>query len=259
MFLCRYTLISLQLFLVSAIIFDGPCPDIQFAMAPATTQFRGSLIYFTKIKSTINHFFHNDVDSFDYLEILMKIDIQGTIGKWAMGKWNKGRLRCMTMEFLVPIRDTGYFGQEIETRHQFGITRQICSNAWDRYQLLQRGDFAVIWGCVNLNPGNTSHEEGLWVIQRNFSYGQEQELDTEVQEMFPVGRVTFKSLLKVFPMPQDSNLSMATDCTRIMCQSNKKTKNWKVDASLALLSAICIVGGIFALANGLNWLQNGED
>lgn len=258
MFLCRYPLISLQLLLVSAIIFDGPCPDVQFAMEPGTTQFRGSLIYFTNIKSTINHIFYNDVTNWDYLEIFMQIDIQGNSGKWAIGKWNNGRPRCMTMEFLTPNRDTGYFGQEIETRHKFGITRKNCSNAWERYQLLQRGDFVTIWGCINLNQGNTSHEEGLWVIQRNFSYGQEQ-LETEAQAMFPVGSITFKKLIMTSPKPFDPNIPIVTDCTQLMCQRNEKMTPWTVDASLALLSAICIVGGLFALANGLNWLQNGTD
>lgn len=246
MFFFHCLIFALQLLLVRAIVFDGPCPNVQYDMDPTTIDIRGPLIYSTPVSSTNNHLFYNSASNWDYLEVsLVRHNDQS--GMWSIAKWNNGAWKCLILEVLDPIQETGYFRHLVDTKKSYGIRRKVCNNAWDRYQLLQRGDIGIIWGCVNLNQ--ESHEEGLWVIEGNSSITQKQ-----VQAIFPVGSVTFKHMVEAIQKPNDHSILLNHECSQLRCQRNQKITPWQVNASWALLSAICIVGGVFTLYKGLTML-----
>lgn len=222
--------------LCSAIIFDGQCPTLNITESVNITESSANVIFFAPTDSRINHMFYNDAPNLD----LLVVDIKSVGSNFAFTKANVYST-CKLMEELRPDNDTGTFTHSILTKERTSFYREEnCGSYWDRYQLMQRGELIILWGCLNMDNGR--HDEALWVmlLLRNETYRSSRiNVERDALAMFPVGHIGREHLKRTLLKPRFLVLYRKTDCDRLYCKKDIKP-NYR-DLHVNILTGVAVV------------------
>lgn len=239
--LFKLVIFSVTLSLFQAIVFEGPCPAVESQDPLVFDVTAAHVIFSTKIQSRTTHLFSTAAKNFDHLVItLIKAGQQ-----WQIMKNYNSKSQCSSYDVLVPtaLNDTKCFKHGIWLRSfTTGLVNQTCTNFWDHYILLQRGEIFVIWGCVSLS-NFTKHEESVWVLllQRNMTYRQNKaQVEKDAWGMFPVGGISKEHLDRTSLKPPYRDIQVQLHCKKLLCSEDSYGPNWQLLVNIIFLGIILV-------------------
>lgn len=201
----------------SAVIFDGPCPTLKVNESIDFNESDANVIFFAPTDSRINHMFYNDAPTLD----LIFVSIKRVGSNWSLLKSN-GIPKCKLIEELRLDNETGTFTHSILTKERTPFFREEnCGSYWDQYQLIQRGELLILWGCLNME--NERHDEALWVMLlcRNETYRSSRiNVERDASAMLPVGHIGREHMKSPLLKPQFQVLYSESDCDRLYCKED---------------------------------------
>lgn len=251
-------LLSLIFQVPSAIIFDGPCPDVLHNETTDPTLIKynvGHLLFSTKIESKINHVFYSAFPKLQYLTLtLLLIE-----NYFDVSKTNHVPTNCNRSEVLVPSDENGYYRHEIRQSirpigTKVAFKDANCGSYWDRYQLLRFDDIFIIWGCVNLGQG-LGHEEAVWGVHLFPDIGPiVGSPRTALENLFPIGRIELSHLDMVthITLPTYATKDNEINCEQLMCKRNPTNP-------LFVWILVSVILGMFALSYFVYRIGNYKD
>lgn len=258
MFLPRYLILAFpnSFFLVHAIYFDGPCPEVKSTYLNSSNDFKVALklLFYAKVESRINHLFYRDAADAEILQVQLT---------WEKSRFvvTKSKFPCRIFDILAPNVKTGYYRHEIyRNANKWQLLNSSCGSFWDRYQVLQTDHYVLFWGCNSL--GNKTslhkepvHEEGLWVLintNPHFEKPSESRMRSEVSQFFPVGHITLRDMERT-RLNVGTKLKFNCSQSKLQCKGGENLTERRTSREIALmlflsfLSAGFLVAGIFLI------------